>query len=71
MSAGSRTRGSLEAACDPHVVEWRRSQLVRAGFRAALAERAAQDTRLDLHAVIELVERGCPPGLALRILAPE
>jgi hypothetical protein len=23
-----------------------------------------------LHALIELVERGCPPELALRILAP-
>jgi hypothetical protein len=71
MSAGSRTTGSLAAACDPHVVEWRRSQLARAGFQAALAAQAAKDTRLDLHAVIELVERGCPPGLALRILAPE
>jgi hypothetical protein len=25
---------------------------------------------LDLHALIELIERGCPPGLAARILAP-
>ena len=24
----------------------------------------------DLHALIELVERGCPPALAIRILAP-
>jgi len=35
------------------------------------ADRAAKETRLDLHAAIELVERGCPPRLALRILAPE
>jgi hypothetical protein len=41
-----------------------------AGFSAALAERAAADERLDLHAVIELVERGCEPRLAVRILAP-
>jgi hypothetical protein len=26
--------------------------------------------RYDVHAVIELVERGCPPDLATRILAP-
>jgi hypothetical protein len=52
-------------------VEWRRSQLRRAGFPVELAALAAKDTRLDLHAVIELVERGCPPRLALRILAPE
>ena len=25
---------------------------------------------MDLHAMIELVERGCPPDLAARILAP-
>jgi len=41
-----------------------------AGFSPALAGRAAADERLDLHAAIELVERGCPPRLALRILAP-
>jgi hypothetical protein len=25
---------------------------------------------MDLHAMIELVERGCPPELAARIVAP-
>jgi len=30
----------------------------------------AQDPAYDLHALIELVERGCPPALAVRILAP-
>jgi hypothetical protein len=25
---------------------------------------------MDLHAMIELLERGCPPRLAARILAP-
>lgn len=25
---------------------------------------------MDLHAMIELLERGCPPDLAARILAP-
>jgi hypothetical protein len=25
---------------------------------------------MDLHELIELVERGCPPALAARILAP-
>jgi hypothetical protein len=25
---------------------------------------------MDLHALIELIERGCPPELAARILAP-
>jgi hypothetical protein len=25
---------------------------------------------MDLHALLELVDRGCPPALAARILAP-
>jgi hypothetical protein len=52
------------------VFAWRRSQLVRSGFSQQLAGRVADDGQYDLHRVIELVERGCPPELALRILAP-
>lgn len=49
---------------------WRRSRLVETGFPRGLAARLARDTRYDLHALIELVEHGCPPALAARILAP-
>jgi hypothetical protein len=52
------------------VTSWRRDRLIEAGFPLPLAWRLARDSRYDLHAVIELVERGCPPELALRILAP-
>jgi hypothetical protein len=52
------------------IVSWRRRQLVQAGLSAALAERVADDSAYDLHALIELVERGCSPALAVRILAP-
>jgi hypothetical protein len=52
------------------VVEWRRTQLLHSGFPRPLAERLAADGRYDLHALIELVERRCPPELAVRILAP-
>jgi hypothetical protein len=52
------------------VCAWRRHQLVRAGFALPLASRLARDARYDLHALSELVERGCPPELAVRILAP-
>ena len=52
------------------VVPWRREQLALAGFPPPLAARLADDHRYDLHALIELVERGCPPDLAVRILAP-
>jgi hypothetical protein len=49
---------------------WRREQLLRSGFDERLADELAGDHRWDLHALIELVERGCPPPLAARILAP-
>jgi hypothetical protein len=52
------------------VVRWRREQLAETGFSLPLAARVANDARYDLHALIELVERGCPPELAARILAP-
>jgi hypothetical protein len=52
------------------VVRWRREQLVRSGFPRRLAAQLATDARYDLHALIELAERGCPPVLAVRILAP-
>jgi hypothetical protein len=52
------------------VIAWRHTQLFRSGFPLELAVSIAEDDRYDLHAVIELVERGCSPELALRILAP-
>jgi hypothetical protein len=52
------------------VFRWRREQLVESGFPPPLAGTVAENTRYDLHALIELVERGCPPVLAVRILAP-
>ena len=52
------------------VVRWRREQLLDSGFPFPLAARLAEDARYDLHALIELCERGCAPALAVRILAP-
>jgi hypothetical protein len=41
-----------------------------AGFAPPLAAVLAGDCNIDLHAVLELIDRGCPPELAARILAP-
>jgi hypothetical protein len=60
---------TLDAAVDD-VACWRREQLTRCGFALPLAARIADDPQYDLHALIELVERGCRPDLAVRILAP-
>ena len=59
-----------ERAEHREIVSWRRDRLVDAGFSLPLAARLAGDGRYDLHALIELTERGCPPELAARILAP-
>lgn len=55
---------------DAKLIGWRREQLLAVGFPPALAYEQASDPRVDLHELTELVERGCPPDLAVRILAP-
>jgi hypothetical protein len=64
-----QTKTSPDAAVD-EVLRWRREQLNRSGFSLPLAAEVANDPRYDLHALIEFVERGCRPDLAVRILAP-
>jgi hypothetical protein len=49
---------------------WRRCRLLEAGFPAPVADAVSSDPRFDLHALLQLVDRGCPPELAVRILAP-
>ena len=48
------------------VHDWRVSQLKRLGIPPPLAEAFAD--RLDWHQIAYLVQRGCPPWLALRIV---
>ena len=45
---------------------WRASQLRRLGLPGPLAEIYAD--RIDWHQVARLVQHGCPPRLALRIV---
>ena len=52
------------------LVSWRYQYLTSAGLDPTLAMLVAADLRWDLHALLELLERGCPPALAARILAP-
>jgi hypothetical protein len=56
-------------AIDPHdllVHDWRATQLKRLGIPAPLAEASAD--HVDWHQIAKLVQRGCPPQLALRIV---
>jgi hypothetical protein len=59
-----------DARTGADLITWRRERLLRAGFDARLAARIAADCAMDIHALIELVERGCPPDIAARIAAP-
>jgi hypothetical protein len=52
------------------VNEWRERLLLGAGFEDADAASLAREHGVDLHELLELVERGCPPELAVRIMAP-
>lgn len=48
---------------------WRTCRLLEAGFPRELATSLAAG-RTDLHALLQLVDAGCPPELAARILSP-
>ncbi len=59
-----------ESRVTGEVALWRRSLLRQAGFAAGVARDLAANPAYDLHALLNLVDRGCPPQLAARILAP-
>jgi hypothetical protein len=50
------------------VERWRHEALVKVGYDPASAAQLAARNDVDLHRAIELVERGCPPETAVRIL---
>ncbi len=47
---------------------WRAEALQRAGLTPAEAAEVAVRHDIDLHRAVDLLERGCPTELALRIL---
>ena len=59
-----RQRGGLVG------VNWRQLELEQCGFPQFLAARVARDGRYDVGGLIALVNQGCPPALAVRILSP-
>jgi hypothetical protein len=50
------------------IEHWRAEALERAGFDSRSAGALAMRHDVDLHDAIDLLERGCPPDLALQIL---
>jgi hypothetical protein len=64
--------GSTDVTEHQHVssvAAWREARLRLAGFDRASAARLVSE-EADLHALLDLIDRGCPPDLAARILAP-
>ena len=47
---------------------WRYEELIRAGYPEREAMILADRTDVDLHRAVELLEHGCPPAIALRVL---
>ena len=47
---------------------WRAEELERAGYASRDATRIAARLDVDLHRAIDLLEKGCPPDLAVEIL---
>ena len=62
---------ALEALV-PHewdeIERWRMYELERAGFHIGLARELASRPDIDLHLAVDLIEMGCSPELAARIL---
>lgn len=50
------------------IQRWRAEELERAGYEASEAAELAGRSYVDLHLAVGLLERGCPPETALRIL---
>jgi len=55
---------------DQSVFAWRTQRLEDAGFERASAAEIARHRGFDLHALLGLIDRGCPPELAARIVHP-
>jgi len=58
---------AFEDFVDAEVESWRLTVLLDAGYPPELAEQLAE-SKADLHAAVDLLERGCPAPLAARIL---
>lgn len=50
------------------VFDWRLGELMRAGYPLTIAEKVAAAAHVDLHQAIALLERGCAPETAAKIL---
>jgi hypothetical protein len=64
----SAARHRLSEAEGDEVVRWRKEELRRAGYGERAVRTLAREADVDLHLAIQLLARGCPERVALRIL---
>jgi hypothetical protein len=60
--------GSVASATEDAVVRWRMLVLLRSGYAWDDALELATETGVDLHAAVDLFNRGCASETARRIL---
>ena len=58
----------IEATEIERIERWRAEELERAGYEPRVAGRLAVRHDVDLHAAVDLLKRGCPADLAVKIL---
>jgi hypothetical protein len=66
MTAAQFEALQVDEAAD--VLAWRFDLLCRGGFDIESAAVVASNVEVDLHDALELVDRGCEPQTAIRIL---
>jgi hypothetical protein len=70
MTRNRSIHEEVEAQDASGLVAWREARLHLAGFDAEAASGLAREEAIDFHALLDLIDHGCPPHLAARILAP-
>lgn len=50
------------------IERWRAEELERAGYEPRAAATIAVRPDIDLHLAVDILARGCPPDVALKIL---
>ncbi len=67
-SEEDRVAAAVQETDADGVLGWRYETLRRAGYVPNDAARLARHRSVDLHRAVELLEQGCEPAIALRIL---
>jgi hypothetical protein len=65
--ASTETETFVETESE-RIEQWRAQELERAGYEPRAAAKIAVRQDIDLHFAVDLLGRGCPQDLALKIL---